>query len=136
MANEPNAIVLFDGVCNLCDRTVQWLIARDRHDRLRFASLQSPIGRELLSRHQLPTDYLDSMILIEGDKAWLGSGAAIRVAEVLGGGYRLMSLCWAIPAFLRNRLYSFIAVRRYRWFGKREQCLAPTPALKAKFLDH
>lgn len=134
---DPRAhpIVLFDGVCNLCEGLVRWLIPRDPHARLRFAALQSPVGRALLARHGRDPDALDSVVLIDGEGAHVRSEAALRIAAVLGGPWRwLAAALRVVPRPLRDAGYDWIARHRYRWFGQRAECLAPTPELRARFL--
>ncbi len=126
--------VLFDGECNLCNGTVQFIIRRDRRNRFRFAALQSEAGKTMLQSHRLPPEALDTVVLISGGRAYTRSDAALGIARRLDG---LWPLCYAavvIPRFLRDRAYDFIARNRYRWFGKREECMVPTPELRSRFL--
>lgn len=133
--NENKAIILFDGVCNLCNAAVQKVIKYDKHDYFRFASLQSDIGMRLLSEHQLsPSSILDSVVLIQNGNAYQYSTAALRIAGKLSGPYRLLYPLLIVPPFIRNIVYKFIAKHRYKWFGKQEACWLPTPELKNKFL--
>ncbi len=127
-------ILLFDGVCNLCHASVRWVIARDRDARFRFASLQSDTGRDLLARHGLPTDALDSVVLVDGDAHWTRSDAAIETARRLGGAWRLAGLGKLVPRALRDAGYDWLARNRYARWGKRDACWAPTPELRARFL--
>ncbi|WP_222919654.1 thiol-disulfide oxidoreductase DCC family protein [Natrinema sp. SYSU A 869] len=130
-------IILFDGVCNLCNGFVQFILPRDTDGKLRFASLQSDIGNELLAEHGLPTDELESIVLIEGDDHYVKSAAAIRIARHLGGVYALLGPFRFLPRRLRDGVYDFVAARRYRWFGKKDQCAMP-PAdvdVGARFLE-
>ncbi|KAA5535044.1 DUF393 domain-containing protein [Taibaiella lutea] len=133
--NENKAIVLFDGVCNLCNTWVQRIIKNDAHDYFRFASLQSDIGKSILKQYQvsLPPD-AESVILIESGKTYLYSTAALRIAGKLSGAYKLLYPLLILPEFLRNPLYKFIARNRYRWWGKQESCMMPSEKLKSKFL--
>lgn len=131
-------VILFDGVCNLCSGSVLWIIARDRRAVFRFASLQSQAGREVLVRagganvlETLP----DSVVLVDGAEIHTRSEAAIRIGSRLGFPYSLATLGRILPRPARDGLYNWIARNRYRWFGKRESCLVPTPELKARFLD-
>ncbi len=133
--NENKAIILFDGVCNLCNAAVQKVIKYDKHDYFRFASLQSDVGMRLLSEHQLsPSSTPDSVVLIQNGNAYQYSTAALRIAGKLFGPYRLLYPLLIVPPFIRNIVYKFIAKNRYRWFGKQDACWLPTPALKNKFL--
>ncbi len=134
MKNEKK-IILFDGVCNLCNGAVQYVIERDTEDRYRFAPLQSDIGQKLISERHIDSSVVDSVILIEpGVAYYIKSDAAIEIARDLGGIWSLLALFKWIPARMRNIVYDFIAHNRYKWYGKKDQCMVPTPELKAKFL--
>ncbi len=128
-------IILFDGVCNLCNSGVQFVLKRDRENQFLFASLQGRTGQEYLQKFHLPANDLNSFILVEGDLFYNRSTAALRVARLLGGLWLLFYGFMIIPRFIRDAVYNFIAKNRYRWFGKKEECWVPTPELKAKFLD-
>jgi len=130
-------IVLFDGVCNLCAASVQFIIDRDPTGVFRFASLQSPEGQRLLTArgHALPKADPESVLLIEGARVFERSDAALRIAKRLRGPVRLAAVLLALPHALRDPAYRFVAKRRYRWFGKADACRLPTPALRARFLD-
>jgi predicted DCC family thiol-disulfide oxidoreductase YuxK len=133
---SPSIVVLFDGVCNLCNSSVQFILKRDKARRFRFASLQSPAGQALLQKSGLPADHLSSFVLIENDKVFTRSSGALRVSKLLGGGWQIFYYClWIIPVTIRDKVYDWIARNRYRWFGKREVCWVPTPELKGRFLD-
>ena len=127
-------IILFDGVCNLCNSSVTFVIQRDKKDLFRFAALQEAAGQQLIEKHQIDTSKTDSIILIDGDKAYVKSTAALKVARHLGGAYPLLYGFMIIPNFIRNWVYDYIAKNRYKWYGKKESCMIPTPALKSKFL--
>jgi len=138
MSNIPEnkKIVLFDGVCNLCDGAVQRIIKHDKKDVFRFASLQSDIGKKLVEERGMDPEELDSIILIEPGVAYYRkSTAALEISRDLSGGYSLLKNFLFIPESLRDGIYDLIANNRYKWFGKKEQCMIPTPELKAKFLD-
>ena len=129
-------IVLFDGVCNLCDGAVQRIIKHDKKDVFRFASLQSDFGRKLIAERGLDPEELDSIMLIEPGVAYYRkSTAALEISRDLSGGYSILKNFLFIPENLRDGIYDFIASNRYKWFGKKDQCMIPTPELKAKFLD-
>ena len=129
-------IVLFDGVCNLCDGAIQRIIKHDKKDVFRFASLQSDFGRKLIAERGLDPEELDSIMLIEPGVAYYRkSTAALEISRDLSGGYSLFKNFLFIPEGFRDGIYDFIASNRYKWFGKKEQCMIPTPELKAKFLD-
>ncbi|HET6993521.1 MAG TPA: thiol-disulfide oxidoreductase DCC family protein [Chitinophagaceae bacterium] len=128
-------VILFDGVCNLCNRAVQFIIKRDKKKQFLFASLQGKTGTELLRRFDLPADQFNSFVLIEKGKAYTRSTATLRVAKKLSGGWSFLYGLIIVPPFLRDPVYNLIAKRRYQWFGKRDECMIPTPELKERFLD-
>jgi predicted DCC family thiol-disulfide oxidoreductase YuxK len=132
---EEKKIVLFDGVCNLCNRSVQFIIKRDRRKQFHFASLQGKAGQELLQQFNLSTDNLNSFILIENGILYRKSSAALRIARKLSSGWPLLYAFIIIPSFIRDAVYSLIAKNRYKWFGKSESCMLPAPGLKDRFLD-
>lgn len=132
---DTGPILLFDGVCNLCNNSVQFIIRHDKNAKIKFASLQSEIGQELLQKHNLDTTSLQSLVLIENGKAFTHSTGALKVARLLDGGWTLLYGFIVIPAFIRNAVYRFIGKNRYRWFGKKDHCMIPTPDLKARFLN-
>jgi predicted DCC family thiol-disulfide oxidoreductase YuxK len=127
-------IILFDGVCNLCNSSVQFVIRHDKGAKFKFASLQSEFGQKILREEQLPVDDLRSFILIENGKVYTRSTAALRVAKKLGGAWPLLYGFIIVPRFIRDAVYDLIARNRYKWFGKQEACWVPTPELKNRFL--
>ena len=129
-----SAILLFDGVCNLCNASVRWVIRHDAAGRFRFAALQSDAGRALLARHGLPLDAMDTVVLVEGERHWLKSDVGLEVLRRIGGAWALLAALRFLPRGLRNLAYDRIARSRYRWFGRRDECLLPTPELRARFL--
>ena len=131
---KKHKIILFDGVCNLCNSSVTFAIKRDKNDIFRFAALQSEIGMQLISKFKIDTSQTDSIILIEGNKYYEKSSAALHIAKHLCGGWPLLYGFIILPKFIRNAVYDFIAKNRYKWFGKKESCMIPTPELQAKFL--
>lgn len=134
--SENKKIILFDGVCNLCNGTILYVIKHDGKDMFRYAALQSEIGRKLVSERNIDTSNVDSIILIEPGVAYFTkSDAALKIGQSFGGVWTFLSVFNLIPSGLRNIVYDFIARNRYRWFGKKEVCMIPTPELKAKFLD-
>jgi len=133
MDNRP--VLLFDGVCNLCSGAVQFIIKRDKKKQFLFASLQSESGSTLLKKFNLPANDLNSFVLAEGDKIYTRSTAALRVAKKLGGGWKLLYGLMIVPQFIRNAVYDVIARNRYKWFGKKDECMIPTPQLKERFLN-
>lgn len=128
------AIVLFDGVCNFCSASVGFIVRRDPRGRFRFAALQSPAGQALLERHGLTADADETFVLIEGDRAYTRSTAVLRVARGLRVPWPLLFGLIVVPPFLRDFAYGWFARRRYRWFGRREQCMTPTEELRERFL--
>jgi len=127
-------LVLFDGVCNLCNASVSFIIERDPAARFRFAPMQSEAGGALLRRHGLSTLDLESMVLIEGGRCYTRSAAALRIARRLAWPWKLLCGLLAVPAPLRDALYNWVARNRYRWFGRSETCRLPTPELARRFL--
>ncbi len=127
-------VLLFDGVCNLCNGSVKFIIERDHKKLFMFASLQSEKGQEYLRKFNLPTDNFDSFVLVEGDQYYTKSTAALKVFSRFGGLWNLLKILLWIPAFLRNPFYSIVAKNRYKWFGKQESCWLPTPELQSRFL--
>jgi predicted DCC family thiol-disulfide oxidoreductase YuxK len=127
-------VVLFDGVCNLCTGTVQFLIRRDPEGQFRFAPLQSEVARDLLEEHGLEGHDLDSIVLIENGEVYVKSNAAIRIGVLLGGVYRLLGPTKYLPRLLRDAVYDLVADYRYRVFGKKDRCMIPTPENRERFL--
>lgn len=131
---DDHPVILFDGVCNLCNRFVQFVIERDPDGRYRFAPLQSGVGERLLADCGLDPDQRDTFVLVEDGSCYTKSEAALRVVTRLGGRYRLLVPAMYVPAFLRDPVYEFVAANRYDWFGKRDRCMAPTPDVRSRFL--
>ena len=127
--------MLFDGVCDLCAGSVRFIIARDPGSYFRFASLQSDTGRRLLESHGYEPGALSSVVLLEGGRSYERSAAALRIARRLSGGWPALGALKVVPRPLRDLVYDWIAANRYRWFGKRDACMVPTPELRARFLD-
>ena len=133
---KDKKIILFDGVCNLCNGAVTFIIKHDKKDTFRFASLQSEIGKKLISERGMNPEQLDSIILIDPGVAYYQkSTAALEISRELSGGYSLLKNFLFIPEGLRDGIYNFVARNRYKWYGKKESCMIPTPELKSKFLD-
>ena len=132
---NDKAIVLFDGVCNFCNGTVNFIIRRDRKDNFRFAALQSEIGQKLLRQYDLNAPGIDSVVLIENGKAFTHSTAALKIARHLGGAWQIFSVFQFVPRPARDFFYRLFARNRYRLFGKKDICMMPTPELKARFLS-
>jgi predicted DCC family thiol-disulfide oxidoreductase YuxK len=128
-------IILFDGVCNLCNGAVQFIIKRDRKKKFCFGSLQGAAGQHHLRHFNLPTAELTSFVLIENEKAYTRSTAALRTAKHLGGAWSLLYAFIIVPRFLRDGVYNWIAKNRYKWFGQKEACPIPTPEQRSRFID-
>ncbi|HLV23973.1 MAG TPA: thiol-disulfide oxidoreductase DCC family protein [Moheibacter sp.] len=127
-------IILFDGVCNLCNSMVQKVIENDVKNQFKFASLQSEFGQNFLEKNHLGKDEFKSIILIDGDEFYTKSDAALRIGKELKGIYKLSGLLFIFPKFIRNFVYDIISKNRYKWFGKQESCWLPTPELQEKFI--
>ena len=133
--SDDHPVLLFDGVCNLCNGAIQFVIPRDPDGVLRFAPLQSDLGITVRASAGLSTDNLETVVLVDDGKAYTKSDAAIRVGEHLGGVYRLLSLGRLVPRGLRDRIYDFVAENRYDWFGKKDQCMIPDEDVSSRFLE-
>ncbi len=132
---EQQRLILFDGVCNLCNGSVIFILGRERKPTFHFASIQSEVGRELLAWCGLPPDYLQAVVFVDQGKVYLGSTAALKVGQQLRFPWSLLShMGFIVPRSLRDWVYNQIAIHRYQWFGKRDVCMAPTETLKARFL--
>lgn len=128
-------ILVFDGVCVLCNRSVRFVLRHDRAQCFRFAASESASGRALMTRHGIAPDVPTSVLLIEEGRAYVESSAVLRVLARLGAGWRILAvLLRCIPAPLRDRGYRFVARRRYDWFGRYQTCVIPTPQEAARFL--
>ena len=132
--SQPDGIIVFDGVCLLCNRSVQFVLAHDRRRRYRFAAVQGAAGAQLMRSHGLDPEAPASMLLIENGRVWTESDAVLRIAASFGGTWRLTGLARVIPRPLRNALYRFVARHRYRWFGKRDHCMLPDASTAERFL--
>ncbi len=131
---EQHRIILFDGECNLCNRSVQLIMRNDHKNKFRFASLQSEPGVEQMKKFQLPLEHLSTFVLIEHEHCYTRSTAALRIAKQLDGLWPVLYILIVVPKFLRDMVYDFIAKHRYRLFGKSTTCMVPSPELKSKFL--
>jgi predicted DCC family thiol-disulfide oxidoreductase YuxK len=129
-----NGIILFDGVCNFCNSSVNFIIDRDSTNYFKFGALQSDEGHALLKKHNQSTDSFDTLMLIEDDVLYTRSTAALRIAKKLSGLWSLFYVCIIIPKFVRDPIYNLIAKNRYKMFGKKDTCRLPTPEERAKFL--
>jgi predicted DCC family thiol-disulfide oxidoreductase YuxK len=131
---EDNAIVLFDGICNFCSASVLFIIKRDPAGYFRFAALQTDNGRFITERHGINLESTDSIILIENDRVFYRSDAALRISRRLRGAWKLFYVFIIIPPFIRNFVYDIIASNRYRWFGKRDSCFIPDESIMSRFI--
>lgn len=136
MQGQDNAILFFDGVCDLCNGFVQFFIKRDKKKKFLFASLQSPAGKKALNDiYEMTGQKPDSIIMFYKDKYFTESGAVLRALSMLGGLWKTSHVLVLIPRFVRDALYNWIARNRYRWFGKRDECMIPTQELQSRFLQ-
>jgi predicted DCC family thiol-disulfide oxidoreductase YuxK len=128
-------ILLFDGVCNLCNGAVRWIIPRDPHGNIHFASLQSATGQALAAQHGIDTSTLSTIVLIHAGTAYTASDAALFLCTQLVWPWPLLAPLRIVPRFIRNAVYYFVARNRYRWFGQSESCMLPFPAYQSRFLE-
>ena len=136
MINTKNKlIILFDGVCNLCNSSVQFIIKKDQKKQFLFTSLQSDAARDILLQFQLKNSEIDSILLIENGEVYQKSDAILKIVKRLNGIWKMSYGFIIIPKFIRDYVYMLIAKNRYRWFGKREVCMIPTKELQMRFLD-
>jgi predicted DCC family thiol-disulfide oxidoreductase YuxK len=133
--SPSHQLILFDGVCTLCNGFVQFVIARDPAGRFQFGTLQSASARQLLSRHQVMGALPDSVVLVEEGKVFTQSTAVLRITRRLTFPWSLATVLLAVPTPIRDTVYAFVSRHRYRWLGQRDQCMLPTPALRSRFLD-
>jgi len=127
-------ILLFDGYCNLCHSSVQFVLKHEKADTLFFTSLQSATGKEILKQYKIDSDKVTSLVLIENDAAYIKSTAALRISKYLKGLYPMAFLLLIIPSFIRNSIYDYIAKNRYKWFGKKDTCIVSDNKLAQRFL--
>ncbi|GGD10717.1 thiol-disulfide oxidoreductase DCC family protein [Hyunsoonleella pacifica] len=133
---KDKKLILFDGVCNLCNSSVQYVIKHDKKQRFMFTALQSETGKKIIDHFNIDTRKVDSIILYTPEKGiTYKSTAALKVAAQLGFPTNILSIFLIIPSFISNWVYDVIAKNRYKWYGKKDACMIPTPELKSKFLD-
>ena len=131
---KDSPIILFDGLCNLCNGAVQFVIKNDAEKKFLFTSLQSEAGQQLLKQYKLPAENFNSFTLIQDGKVYVKSSGALKVAKQLTGSIKLLYVFIIVPSFIRDAVYNWIAKNRYKWFGKKESCMLPSPELKERFL--
>ncbi|MCC7467433.1 MAG: thiol-disulfide oxidoreductase DCC family protein [Saprospiraceae bacterium] len=127
-------VLLFDGVCNLCNASVQWVLVRDKKGIFRFAALQSEFGKQLMEANGLSSETFDSVVVVSGGRVLTHSDAPLEIVRLLGGAWSWLYVFRWIPRWLRDGIYRLIARNRYRWFGKKEACMLPRPEWKDRFL--
>lgn len=133
MKNKP--IILFDGVCNLCNSSVLFVLKHEKSDELRFASLQSEFGQNKLKEHHLDSKTFNSIVFIEDGKYYQKSSAALKIASYLKFPYGFLKYLIIVPSFIRNFVYDIISKNRYKWFGQKDSCMIPSTELKSRFID-
>lgn len=133
MLQQP--VILFDGVCNFCNSSVNFIIKRNREKDIRFAALQSEAGKRLLNEYRLPAGEMESIVFIENGNAYQRSSAALRICRRLSGAWPLCYGFILVPRFIRDAVYNWIAANRYKWFGVQEQCMIPTPEVRERFIN-
>ena len=127
-------IILFDGVCNFCDASVQFMIKRDPSGKFKYTPLQSETGQKILTENGLSAAEFDSIVLSENGKIYKKSTAALRIAKELNGLWPLMYIFIVVPPFIRNVVYDFVAANRYKWYGKKDACMIPSPEVRSRFV--
>jgi predicted DCC family thiol-disulfide oxidoreductase YuxK len=132
--DTPQAVILFDGICNLCNSAVNYVIDHDPHGYFKLGALQSEAGQKLLRRHKLESGEYKTIILIENGHLYKQSTAALRIARRLIGPVKLTWLLIILPRFIRDPAYNWVSRNRFKWFGRRDQCRVPTPEVKERFL--
>lgn len=132
MSDHP--VILFDGVCNFCNGAVNFIIRQDRKGVFRFAALQSPTGQQLLRQYGLSTQTFDSFILIDKGQVFQCSTAGLKLSSKLPWYWKWTQVFWIVPRAARDAVYNLIAHNRYKWFGRKEQCMVPTPEIKSRFI--
>ncbi|MFY7965508.1 MAG: thiol-disulfide oxidoreductase DCC family protein [Chitinophagaceae bacterium] len=132
--DKTNNILLFDGVCNLCNKLVLFVIKRDKNNKIKFASLQSEAGRKILLSNNFCTNNLSSFVFIKQNRVLIKSTAALNLSKEIGGIWQLLYVFIIVPKFIRDLVYDIVAKNRYSWFGKQNECMVPTKELMNKFL--
>ena len=135
LKEAPQWIILFDGECYLCSNVVQWIIGKDKKEIFHFTSLQSNLGKQILSSFGMPTAVFNTFVLTNGDKCWVRSEAAMKVVQQLPFPWRILSVFKVVPIEIRDMVYDFVSRNRFKWFGKRTSCWMPNESLKRRILD-
>jgi predicted DCC family thiol-disulfide oxidoreductase YuxK len=133
--NSEHSIILFDGVCNFCNGAINFVLKQDKKRVFRFAPLQSQAGQKLLQQYGLTTKDFDSFVLIDDGKVYKKSAASLRVMNKLPWYWKEAQVLRIIPIAFRDAIYDFVARNRYKWFGKKEQCMVPTAEIRSRFLN-
>lgn len=133
--SPEKSIIFFDGVCNLCNASIDFILKRDHKERFLVGALQDDFSKKVLRHYQVKEDYLDSLVLLENDKVYYKSTAALRIAKALSGLWPVLYPLILLPSWLRDPIYDWIGRNRYRWFGKKNTCRLPSPEEQAKFLN-
>ena len=131
--DTEHPLILFDGICNFCDSSVNYIIRHDKAGVFRFAALQSPTGQKNIQQFGLA--HIDSIILVYQGKAYTKSSAVLNIAKILGGIHILAYAFVIIPTVIRDWAYGIVATYRYRWFGQKDQCMIPSPDIRQRFID-
>ena len=132
---DAKSIIFFDGVCTLCNASIDFILKRDHKNRFLVGALQEPTSKKVLANFQVDPSYLDSLVLVENGKIYFRSTAALRIAKKLNGPWSFFYILIVIPAFIRDPVYDWIGKNRYRWFGKKSTCRIPSAEERQKFLS-
>ncbi len=127
-------IILYDNVCHLCDGSVKFIINHDRKGNIKFAALQSDLGKEILSANNLDTEKLDSLVFVENGKTYTESTGVLKATKFMDFPWNLLRVFLIVPPFIRNAVYRTVAKNRYKWFGKADACMMPSPEIRERFL--
>ena len=133
--NEEHPVILFDGVCNYCNAMINFIIKQDKKKVFKYAALQSDAGRRLLEKYNIDWEKNDSFVVIKDGTAYERSSAALRLYNRLPWYWKWTQLFWIFPKFIRDAVYNIVAKNRYKWFGKRDECMIPTPEVRERFLE-
>jgi predicted DCC family thiol-disulfide oxidoreductase YuxK len=128
-------VILFDGVCNFCNSGVNFLIRQDKEKNIRFAALQSDAGKRILQEFEIDTATTDSFLLVDNNKVYTYSTAGLKVYNHLPWYWKWTQIFWIVPKFLRDGIYKWVAANRYKWFGRKEECMIPSASVRERFLD-